>query len=46
MKCIDCMYIEEVGDSGLYICTNKNSQNYGEYTGLCCEDECDDGEEF
>lgn len=45
MKCIDCGFMEEVGNSGLYICTNQNSPNFGEYTGLCCEDECKDGEE-
>lgn len=36
------MYLVE---DGLHVCTNKNSENYGEYTGICCEDECEDGEE-
>lgn len=29
---------------GLYICVNGTSENFGVYTGLCCEDECEDGE--
>lgn len=44
MVCRDCKYLKEVSDSGLYICTNADSQNFGEYTGLCCEDDCSDGE--
>ena len=46
MVCRNCVYMESVGSNGLYICTNENSENYMEYTGLCCEDECDDGEEI
>ena len=45
MKCIECRYMEPVGKNGLYICKNENSENFGEYTGICCEDECEDGEE-
>ena len=42
-KCIDCLYFysnDTMGD--LYICVNGNSENFGTYTGLCCEDECTD----
>ncbi len=46
MKCRDCKYMQEIGDNDLYICSNKNSENFGEYTGICCEDECEDGEEL
>lgn len=28
----------------LYICVNGKSENFGNYTGLCCEDDCEDGE--
>ena len=28
----------------LYICVNGNCDNFGEYVGICCEDECEDGE--
>lgn len=45
MKCRDCRYMftnETLG--GLYICVNENSENFGGYTGLCSEDECEDGE--
>ena len=47
MKCRNCKWMysnETMGD--LYICVNGNSENFGEYTGLCCEDECEDGEEL
>ncbi len=44
MKCRDCSYMKSVGND-LYICQNENSDNFGEYTGVCCEDECEDGEE-
>ena len=46
MKCRDCHWCynnETMGE--LYICVNFNSENFGNYTGICCEDECDDGEE-
>lgn len=43
MKCRECIYMDDFGD-GLYRCTNHDSINYTIYTGLCCEDECDDGE--
>lgn len=45
MKCRDCKYLEPIGTNSLYVCKNKDSQNYGSYTGLCCEDDCEDGEE-
>ncbi len=47
MKCRDCkwMYTNETMN-GLSICVNLNSKNFGEFTGLCCEDECPDGEEL
>lgn len=45
MKCIDCIYMEQVGSNGLYICNNEDSENYMEYTGICCEDECEDGKD-
>ena len=44
MKCRDCKYLfsnETMGD--LSICVNGNSQNFGAYTGICCEDDCEDG---
>lgn len=46
IKCRDCKYCY-TNDSmdGLYICVNGHSENFGEYTGLCCEDDCEDGEE-
>lgn len=44
MRCIDCKHMEYVGND-LYVCTNENSENWGEYTGICCEDDCEDGEE-
>ena len=43
MKCINCKYMEEAHDS-LYWCTNDESEHFHDYTGLCCEDECEDGE--
>ncbi len=47
MKCRDCkwMYTNETMDD-LYICVNGNSKKFGEYTGICCEDECEDGWEL
>lgn len=45
MKCRNCKYMEPVDGRGLYICRNKNSENFGEYTGILCEDECEDCEE-
>lgn len=44
MKCRDCkyMYSNETMDD-LYICVNGKSENFGEYTGICCEDDCKDG---
>ena len=45
MKCRDCKWCynnETMGE--LYICVNGTSGNFGEYTGLCCEDECKEGE--
>lgn len=45
MKCRYCKwcYTNETMDT-LYICVNGNSGNFGTYTGLCCEDDCEDGE--
>ena len=47
MKCRDCkwMYSNETMD-GLYICVNGNSESFGAYTGICCEDDCEDGESY
>lgn len=47
MKCRDCKwcYTNETMGNDLYICVNGHSENFGEYTGLCCEDDCEDGEE-
>ena len=45
-------YIEETNldelkaQYGLYICMNSNSEKFLEYTGICCEDICEDGEEM
>ena len=44
MKCRDCKWCynnETMGE--LYICVNGNSENFREFTGLCCEDDCEDG---
>ena len=45
MKCRDCKwcYTNETM-SDLYICVNGNSEMLGAFTGLMCEDECEDGE--
>lgn len=43
MKCRECKYMDEFED-GLYRCTNHDSINYMIYTGICCEDDCEDGE--
>jgi hypothetical protein len=45
MKCRDCKYCytNETMD-GLYICVNGKSENLGNFTGLYCEDDCEDGE--
>ena len=45
MKCRDCkwFYTNETMSS-LYICVNGNCDNFGQYTGICCEDECEDCE--
>lgn len=42
-KCYECMYCysNETMDS-LCICVNGNSSNLGNFTGICCEDECED----
>lgn len=45
MVCRDCAYMKEVEDApGLYRCGNTKSDRWNEWTGLCCEDECPDGE--
>ena len=44
MKCRDCRYMySNETMNGLYICVNSNSENFGQYTGFCCEDDCEDG---
>ncbi len=45
MKCRDCkwMYTNETM-GGLHICVNWNSQVFGGFTGVRCEDDCPDGE--
>lgn len=40
MKCRNCIFMKPIGTNSLYICTNESSDNYMEYTGLLCEDEC------
>lgn len=45
MKCRDCKYMHTNETLyGLYICINEKSGNFGGYTGICCEDDCEDGE--
>lgn len=41
--CYQCkyMYSNDTMD-GLSICVNGNSENFGNYTGECCEDDCED----
>ena len=41
--CYQCqyMYSNETMD-GLYICVNGNSEMFGQYVGICCEDDCED----
>ena len=42
-KCRECKYCyTNETMSGLYICVNGSSENLGNFTGLCCEDECED----
>ena len=42
-KCYECKYCYSNSTmDGLYICVNGNSSNLGNFTGLCCEDECED----
>ncbi len=44
MKCKDCDYMytnDTMG--GLYICVNGNCENFGNYTGIMCDDDCEDG---
>ena len=45
MVCRNCkyMYTNETM-KGLYICVNGNAENFTEFTGICCEDECEYGE--
>lgn len=45
MKCRECVFMDDFGE-GYYRCTNHDSVNYMTETGLCCEDECDDGKYF
>lgn len=45
MKCRDCKYMYSNETMGtLCICVNGNSENFGQYTSICCEDECEEGE--
>lgn len=45
MKCRDCKWCyTNKSMSGFYICVNGNSEMLGEFIGLMCEDECEDGE--
>lgn len=45
MKCRDCKWCYSNETMGsLYICVNGESENFAEFTGLCCEDDCEDGE--
>lgn len=44
MKCRECMWMIEVFGTDLYVCANPKSDNFGNYTGVCCEDDCKDGE--
>ena len=42
-KCRECKYFyTNETMKGLYICVNADSENFGRFTGLCAEDECDD----
>ena len=42
-KCYECKYCYTNDTLGnLYMCVNGNSANCGNYTGDCCEDECED----
>lgn len=43
MICAECKFMHLLED-GLYICINERSDNFGGYVGVCCEDECEDGE--
>ena len=46
MKCRDCKYCYSNNTMhDLYICVNGNAENFGQFTGLLCEDDCPDGEE-
>ena len=42
MKCYQCDFMDDLGD-GLDRCLNPNSIHFMDCTGVCCEDECDDG---
>ena len=43
VPCWNCKYLDaDPKASSLYVCTNPNCPV--EYTGLCCEDECEYGE--
>lgn len=43
MKCRECTFMGDF-EGGLYRCTNPDSENYMVFTGVCNEDECDDGD--
>lgn len=41
-KCYECKYCYTNSTMpDVYICVNGNSSKCGDFTGLCCEDECD-----
>lgn len=43
MKCRECAFLEHFAGE-LWQCANPDSENYEIFTGICSEDECDDGE--
>ena len=45
MICRECKYMHLL-EEGVYICTNPHCDNFGGEVGLCCEDECEEGEEM
>lgn len=47
MKCYQCKYCySNETMNNLYICVNGNSEHLGEFTGMCSEDDCEDGVSF
>ena len=43
MVCRECAYMQSVGTNSLYVCMNQECEHFMEYTGISCEDECEDG---